>query len=216
MHRETIPDPVWRVLLGLSSLGSMRSGYLAGGSGLAVQLGHRVSVDLDFFFTQGSDHLDVLEELPPLQMSAIVMGQTTGHCVLMIDGVKVDFIRERIPLKHPPITLALGDATVKVADPVDIGRLKLFSIASRGSRKDFIDLYCLTREVMPLGDLLVEVMEDQKGIRFNRLLFLKGLVDFEEADREVSPVLLWDISWERVKEDLTRQVKGLVEGWGDG
>ncbi len=64
MHREAIPDSVWRVLLGLSALESMRSSYLAGGTGLAIQLGHRVSVDLGFFFPEGSDHLDVLEDLP--------------------------------------------------------------------------------------------------------------------------------------------------------
>ncbi len=216
MYRKTIPDTVWRVLLGLSSFGSMRSSYLAGGSGLALQLGHRVSVDLDFFFPQGSDYRDVLEELPSLEMSAIVMGQTSGHCELMIDGVKVDFIRERIPLKHPPNTLTLGDASVTVADPVDIGRLKLFSIASRGSKKDFIDLYCVTRAVLPLADLLAEVVEDQKGIRFNRLLFLKGLVDFEEADREVSPILLWDLSWVRVKEDLSKEVRQFAKEWAGG
>lgn len=211
MHREAIPDSVWRVLLGLSVLESVRSGYLAGGTGLAVQLGHRVSVDLDFFFPEGSDHLDVLDELPSLGMSATVMGQTPGHCELIIDGVKVDFIRERIPLTYPLKSLALDHGKVAVADPLDIGRMKLFSIASRGSRKDFIDLYCLTLERLPLERLLTNVEENRKGLHFNRLLFLKGLIDFEEADEEVQPTLLWDVSWDMVKEDLTKAVKRIME-----
>jgi hypothetical protein len=214
MHRETIPDSVWRLLLGLSRLGSMQSGYLAGGSGLAIQLGHRVSVDLDFFFPEGHAVPDVLDQLPALGMSATVMSQTPGHCELRINAVKVDLIRERFTLLRPLKVLTLENTTVHVADPVDIGRMKLFSIASRGNRKDFIDLYCLTRAVLPLGDLLALVVEDQRGLRFNPLLFLKGLIDFEEADQDVHPVLLWDISWEKVKEDLTKGVKRLAEEWG--
>lgn len=215
MFRKAIPDPVWRVLLGLSVLESLQSGYLAGGTGLAIQLGHRVSVDLDFFFPEGSDHLDVLEELPSLGMSATVISQTPGHCELIIDGVKVDFIRERIPLTCPPKRFSLDHGTVAIADPLDIGRMKLFSIARRGSRRDFIDLYCLTQEVLSLGDLLSRVIESHKSVRFNRLLFLKGLVDFEEADRDVQPVLFWEISWDGVKEALTREVRQLAEELGD-
>jgi len=213
MHREAIPDSVWRVLLGLSVLESLRSAYLAGGTGLAIQLGHRVSVDLDFFFPEGSDHRDVLEELPTLGMSATVMSQTLGHCEIMIDGIKVDFIRERIPLKYPLKSLTLDHGKVAIADPLDIGSMKLFAIASRGSRKDFIDLYCLTLQRLPLGELLSSVVENQKGLRFNSLLFLKGLIDFEEADQEVQPTLLWDLSWDTVKANLTKEVKRIAGEW---
>jgi len=197
----------------LSRLESIQSGYLAGGTGLAIQLGHRTSVDLHLFFPDGHAVRDVLDELPTLEMSGTVMSHTPGHCELMLSAVKVDLIRERISLQRPLRTLTLEDTTLHVADPVDIGRMKLFSIASRGSRKDFINLYCLTRAVLPLGDLLALVIEDQKGLRFNRLLFLKGLIDFEDADQDVQPVLLWDISWEGVKEHLTREVKRLAEEW---
>lgn len=214
MHRETIPDSVWRLLLGLSRLKSMQSGYLAGGSGLAIQLGHRVSVDLVFFFPGGFEVQDVLDELPALGMSTTVMSQTSGHVELMINAVKVeDLIRERIPLRYPLKTLPLEHTNLHVDDPVDIGRMKLLSIASRGSRKDFIDLHCLTSRILALGNLLALAAEHQKGLRFNRLLFLKGLIDFEDADQDVDPVLLWDIGLEKVKADLTREVKRLVEEW---
>ncbi len=98
-----------------------------------------------------------------------------------------------------------------MADPRDIGRMKILSIGSRGSKKDFVDLYCLTRKVIPLGSLLTLAMEEDHGVRYSKLLFLKGLVDFEEADRDADLRLLWDIGWEEVKQGLTDEVRQIAE-----
>jgi hypothetical protein len=146
-------------------------------------------------------------------MSATVVSQTAGHCELIINAVKVDLIRERMPLSLPLRVVTTETATFQMADPIDIGRMKLFSIASRGSRKDFIDLYCLTHSVLPLNELLNLVFEEQKGLRFNPLLFLKGLIDFEEAERDAQPILLWDLTWENVKTNLTEEVKRIARKW---
>ena len=164
MHREAIPDSVWGLLLGLSRLRSIQSCYLAVGTALAIQLGHRVSEDLGFFLREGLEYDEVLAELSALGMGGTVMSRTPAHCELMLNAVKVDFIRERIPLEHPLKSLDLGPAAINMAHAVDIGRMKLFSIASRGSRKDFIDLYCLTRVVIPLEDLLSVALERQNLI----------------------------------------------------
>lgn len=211
MHREALPDAVWELLLGLSRLRSIQSCYLAGGTALAIQLGHRVSAVLDFFLREGLEYDEVLADLPALGTGVTVMSRTSAHCELMLHAVKVDFVREMLPLRYPLQRLDLGPSTIHMAYAVDIGRMKLLSIASRGSRKDFIDLYCLTREVISLEDLLSLGLERERGLRFNPLLFLKGLIDFDEADQEVQPTLLWDISWDTVKKGLTKEVKELGE-----
>lgn len=79
MHREAIPDAVWTVLLGLTGLQSLRTAYLAGGTGLPLQLGHRVSFDLDFFLPVTIDYADVLTEISTFSKSVTVMSQTLGH-----------------------------------------------------------------------------------------------------------------------------------------
>lgn len=79
-----------------------------------------------------------------------------------------------------------------------------------GSKKDFVDLYCLTRKVIPLQSLLSLAMEEDHGVAYSKLLFLKGLVDFEEADRESDLRLLWDIDWEEVKKTMTEEVRGVA------
>ena len=53
-------------------------------------------------------------------------------------------------------------------------------------------------------------MEEDHGVRYSKLLFLKGLVDFEEADREAKLTLFWDIGWEEVKRCLTNEVKQIA------
>jgi hypothetical protein len=73
-----------------------------------------------------------------------------------------------------------------------------------------VDLYCLTRKVITLESLLTLAMEEDHGVRYSRLLFLKGLVDFEEADRDAGLTQLWDIGWEEVKKCLTDEVRHIA------
>jgi len=67
------------------------------------------------------------------------------------------------------------------------------------------------RKVISLESLLTLAMEEDHGVRYSRLLFLKGLVDFEEADRDADLTLLWDIGWEQVKKGLTMKVRQIAE-----
>jgi len=103
---------------------------------------------------------------------------------------------------------------IRIADPRDIGRMKILSIGSRGSKKDFVDLYCLTREFLTLESLVMMGMEEDRGVRYSKLLFLKGLVDFEEADQEPDLVMIWDISWEVVKKSLLEEVREIAKKIG--
>jgi Nucleotidyl transferase AbiEii toxin, Type IV TA system len=213
MYREAIPDPVWRLLLGLSGLNTMQSAYLAGGTALAIQLGHRISADLDFFAPQDIDYPALLDEIRELGINAVVIGRTPKHCELVVGAIRVDCLRERIPLRFALKSVVSEGGSFRMADMIDIGRMKLHSIAGRGGKKDFFDLYCLTRSAISLEELLKLAAEEQGTLRFSRLLFLKGLIDFEEAEREAPPVMLWKTDWEQVKAGLTDEVKQIGRNW---
>jgi len=189
----------------------MKTCYLGGGTALSLQLGHRISEDLDFFVVEEFDHLSFETAIKSKSLDTLVLNHSFGHTELIIQSVKVDLIRERIPLQFPPKPIDSQMANLRMADPRDIGRMKILSIGSRGSKKDFVDLYCLTRKVIPLYSLLTLAMEEDHGVRYSKLLFLKGLVDFEEADREADLRLLWDIGWEEVKQGLTDEVRQIAE-----
>jgi hypothetical protein len=213
MHTETVSDAMWRLLKRLDGCHELRSGYLGGGTALALQLGHRRSDDLDFFVPEAFNTPTLLRELGTIGLDITVLNQTSRHTELLIHSLKVDLIREQLPLKQPKKSIHPDIHSLKMADAVDIGFMKLIAIGSRGSRKDFVDLFCLTRNTIPLTSLIDLSIEENRGVKYSRLLFLKGLVDFEAADQEPDPLMIWDISWEDIKKILRKKVKEIASRW---
>jgi hypothetical protein len=189
----------------------MTYSYLGGGTALALQLGHRRSEDLDFFVTEEFNDLSFKQNIQLERLDTLVVNQTPNHTEMMIQSIKVDFVRERIPLKFPLKPIHPQTQRLNMADSRDIGRMKIISIGSRGSKKDFVDLYCLTRKIMTLESLIMMAMEEDRGLKYSKLLFLKGLVDFEEAEREGDLAMIWDIGWEEVKDGLMEDVKKIAK-----
>jgi len=135
-HAEVISAEVADTAGRLTGLEALRDFYLAGGTALALHLGHRRSVDLDFFSADPFNQdllVATLQALP--EFSLVAKSTQTLH--LNVSGTKVSFIGYSYPLLFP-LELFRGLA---VADVRDIACMKLSALASRGSRRDFIDLY---------------------------------------------------------------------------
>ncbi|MEI6649902.1 MAG: nucleotidyl transferase AbiEii/AbiGii toxin family protein [Candidatus Moraniibacteriota bacterium] len=211
MYPETIDPGTKRVLDTLTSLrqgsgvagvvpGFLDSFYLAGGTALAIELGHRRSIDLDFFSSEDfrpSDIRLVLSKAGEL----VVVGEDVGTLHITFDGVKVSFLRYRYRMLFD----AVGFEGVKLADERDIAAMKIDAIASRGSRKDFVDLFVLL-EKYTFQEILGFFEHKFEGIGFNTLHILKSLVFFEDAEGEPMPMMLRDISWEVVKKTIADAV----------
>jgi len=211
MHPETLPDSLWALLPRLDRIPGISNAYLGGGSALALFLGHRKSEDLDFFFPEDFEEAEFINRARLEKLDILLLHQSSAHTVLLVDKVKVDLIKEKMPLMFPLQPLHPQMTNLKIADPRDIGRMKILSIGSRGNRKDFIDLFCLTREVISLESLLSMSMEERPGIKYSKLHFLKGVVDFEEADLQSEPVMIWNMSWAEIKNALFEEVKQIAK-----
>ena len=210
MFTEAISAPLLKLLEKLSSIPGMAAFYLGGGTALALQLGHRRSEDLDFFIPERLDTASFLKTIAEATGNLLVLNQTPAHTELLIQDIKVDLIREPISPRFPLITIFPQTLDLKMADARDIGRMKLLAIGSRGSKKDFMDLYCLTRDVITLESLMAIAESEPKEVKYSRLLFLKGLVDFEEADQEPDPMMTWNRSWDEIKEGLKEEVRRIA------
>jgi hypothetical protein len=210
MFPNAISAHLLKLLERLNSITDMASSYLGGGTALALQLGHRRSRDLDFFISERLESVSFLKAIGKATGDLIVLNQTPAHTELLIQDIRVDLIKERISLRFPLIPIYPQTFDLKMADARDIGRMKLLAIGSRGSKKDFVDLFCLTREVITLESLIALAEGEPKEIKYSRLLFLKGLVDFEEADQEPDPMMIWNKSWEEIKEGLKEEVKRIA------
>ncbi|OGZ27671.1 MAG: hypothetical protein A2365_03435 [Candidatus Nealsonbacteria bacterium RIFOXYB1_FULL_40_15] len=174
--------------------------YLAGGTGLALQFGHRKSIDLDFFNPAPFSTAKLTERLSALGDLKINSKTEEDTLNCSLNGVLVSFFKYPYKLLFP---LAEYKG-VKIADFRDIACMKIDVISSRGSKKDFVDLYFILNKIS-LKELLTLFDKKYEGIKYNRMHLLKSLFYFDEAEKDPVPVMLEDIKWEDVKERIKRE-----------
>lgn len=147
-HPETITSRMEDALRALRKISVFSEAYLAGGTGLALRLGHRLSVDFDFFQSDPFDEEILLQRVQLLPGVAVVQrAPQTLH--LIVQEVKVSLLNYMYPLLFTPAEFM----NVLVADPRDIACMKITAIASHGSKRDFVDLYAAS-EHFGLSELM--------------------------------------------------------------
>lgn len=194
----------------LSAVETVRTFYLAGGTGLALQIGHRRSVDFDFFRPQSFEPQELLQQLRELGPLVARRGER-DTLTLDIDGVSTSFFAYAAPLLHP---LLDSPWSLHLAAIADVAAMKVAAIAGRGSRKDFVDLYFVCREAFTLEKVLALFDAKFRGIPYERYHVLKSLTFFEDAEAEPMPVMLQPASWEGIKQFFLREAPPLLRGHG--
>ena len=101
MYPEAISNPLWKLIQDLNPIADMTSLYLGGGTALALQIGHRKSDDLDFFRAEEFSISSFKKSVQLAGLEALFINQAPEHTELMIRSVKVDLMKERIPLQFP-------------------------------------------------------------------------------------------------------------------
>lgn len=172
---------------------------LVGGTALALQLGHRKSIDIDLFTTSDAD-VEVLFESLTNDFEFIEKVKTKGSLIGDIDAIKVDFIRFKYQFQYPLIE----EEGIRLLDMRDIAPMKIDAIAGRGSKKDFYDLYFLM-EIYSLEQILEWYTEKYQHATLFHVI--KSLAWFADADPQVSPALLGtNISWDKIKKRIEQEV----------
>jgi predicted nucleotidyltransferase component of viral defense system len=206
---NTITEDMKFVLNGFSQSELGKQFYLAGGTALALQIGHRRSVDLDFF----SATEDVPTIRPALE-EALASFDTTladsswGNLVYLVNNVRVGFYGYGYQLIAPLVERE----SLKLASMKDIGLMKLDALLSRAARKDFYDLYFVCQEI-PLKSLLDLAPKKYPSVRDFETQVIKRLVYFDTAENEFDPRLLQPVTWQTVKEYFVLQAKEIGQDW---
>lgn len=183
--------------------------YLAGSAALALYLDHRPVRDLDLMTPAnrltGPERRDLLADLLDADPSFEVETARDGFLYVRAgSGVAVRFFHYPYPLVAPEEELD----GLPVASTVDLGLMKIGAIISRGTRRDFVDLFLLTRQ-LPLEALLERSLDKFGHVRDFPLQALKGLADFSLAEDEPMPKLNEPLDWEEVRGRLEEEVKRL-------
>jgi predicted nucleotidyltransferase component of viral defense system len=210
VHWEAITQEMRELLRFIGQQPFARRFYLAGGTALALRLGHRRSVDLDFFSETDqvgrASRQEILRTLDPLSPQALE--DVDGNLLLRVSGLHVGFFSYGYPLLEPTDSVE----GVAVASLVDVGLMKLDALITRGSRKDFYDVYAIARQI-PLADLLSLAQGKYPHVRDFELMAVESLVLFDNADRDVQPDLLLDLPWEQVRQFFIDQARDLGKTW---
>lgn len=178
---------------------------LAGGTGLALQLGHRISEDFDFFRTQGMETGALFAALGEAAPCTTLHADERTLTVLML-GVKLSFFQLSDPFLFPAVPYAF----FSVADLRDIALMKLLAATNRGSRRDFVDLYTILRSGPSLHDYLRLLPRKYGHGRLNPYQVVMSLTYFDDAEAEPMPHMLVPFDWSECKEFFVREVRSLV------
>ena len=205
-HLKVLPPlqlQLWNDFQPQSDFLNSQGFYLAGGTALALQMGHRQSLDFDFF-SQKSDVADPLSERLQ-QFPNFLLRETDADTIhAEIAGVKVSFIGH---YKYPLVAECATLGTIRLAGILDIGLMKLLAITHRATFRDYLDLAIILRDKIPLPELL-QASTKKYGGHFNVMICLKALVSFQDVDQEEPKILDLKLksSWQDILTQAVKQV----------
>lgn len=204
MFTKTLLPDTLRAIKLTSTIPIVQRAYLAGGTALALQLGHRISVDLDFFTEEKFDEdivatgLSRFDEFKEDRRDwATVLGWI-GKTRFSIFYYKPKLIDKLIPYEG-----------IQLASKKDIAAMKLHALSDRGFRRDFIDLFFLVKDFSL--DEMLEFYSEKYGLADDKLYsVIKGLGYFNDAIDEI-PNMLIPVDWDEVKEFFKKETKRLAK-----
>lgn len=202
LHKSTIYPATLGLLKTLMQLPALTDFNLAGGTALALQIGHRISVDLDFFGDADFESIEILDSLRDIAQVSI-LSQSRAILILNLNGVKTDIVRYRYPLLAPVKEIE----GVRLVSTLDIGAMKLAAITNRGRKRDFFDLFFL------LQHYSLRALFDAYNAKYadgSEFLALKSILYFEDAEEDDMPnVFNAFVTWELVKNSIRDAVRSL-------
>lgn len=201
LQTQTVSPELLELLIWLMNEKTFADFSLAGGTSLALQIGHRNSVDIDLFGRSEIQHdlfFDVLGEYGNVEVSR----NTKNIFISEVNGIKVDFVN----YKYPVLDKFMVVNGVRMFSKKDIAAMKIGAITGRGSKKDFIDLYFLLEDFS-----LREILDfyNQKYYDGSEFMALKSLTYFDDADSQPQPKMFKEFNWEKCKNFILEETRKL-------
>jgi predicted nucleotidyltransferase component of viral defense system len=181
--------------------------YLAGGTALALQIGHRTSVDFDFYSQNEFSAVDLLYRIQQISKKVVLIQHESHTLILKVNGVEISLFRYPYSL----LRRLVETEYVSMASLEDIAAMKMVAIAQRGIRRDFVDLYFLMKL---LGLKKIFRLTKKKYPPFNEYVGLQSITYFTDAEnlsieRKIS--MYNSVPWEKIKKFMIAEAKKFKE-----
>lgn len=196
--KTLLPDTVRAIKL-VAKIPAIKSAYLAGGTSLALQIGHRVSVDLDFFTKKDFDEKILEQELSKLKefkKEGVAWKTVWGE----IGKTKFSMFYYEYPLLRDVVNFS----GIKLASLEDIAAMKVQALVDRGTKRDFIDLYFLSKK-FSLEEMLKFYDKKYGDLKEKSYHILRSLNYFRDADIDPEPKMIEKINWNEIKRFFHNQ-----------
>lgn len=199
LQLRTILSDTLELLRDIQQLPCAKDFRLVGGTALALQYGHRQSVDLDFFGVLPDDAEQMENQLQSIGQVNILKTSSRIR-IYQINGIKVDFVDYS---RYAWIDSVVIDDGIIMASPKDIAAMKVNAIEGRGTKKDFIDIFLLLQHYS-----LNEILEFYSAKYPEHSVFraLKSLTYFEDANEQIPPKTFDLPMWEDIKKSILSAV----------
>lgn len=202
MH-ENILNPEQKSNLELlGKIPEIKNFYLAGGTALALQIGHRYSVDLDFFIAQKFSTAKLLKKLLA-HPNCVKQSLSEGTLYIALNNVSCSFIVYLYPLIDQTVPSPWG---IQLASIVDIGAMKINAIGGRGYRRDFVDLYFLA-QIRPLPVIWEDFKKRYANTGLSTFHVLKSLTYFVDAEKDPLPNMIKRVDWKKIRAFFEKETK---------
>ncbi|WKZ25738.1 MAG: nucleotidyl transferase AbiEii/AbiGii toxin family protein [bacterium] len=179
--------------------------YLAGGTSLALLIGHRTSVDFDFFIQKHFDSAKLVDKISKVFGSDAKVTLIEKDTVfVIIKDVECSFFWYQYPL----IDKVKTEIGINLAGLKDIAAMKLLSVSHRPAKRDYIDIFYLLNN-FSLEEMMTFAYRKYKN--FNEYLILRALTYYDDAEGKETKrsIKLLDpnFSWQEAKTVITNEVK---------
>ena len=203
LQTETVERSTFELLKMLMNDERLSDFILAGGTNLALQIGHRKSVDLDLFTYQAFETEELIDYLQKQYDLQVDRKKERSTIVGRIAEVKIDMIAHIYPLLQPPFV----EDEIRMYSLQDIVCMKLVAISDNGTRlKDFVDIAYLSTK-MSLNNMLF--LYEKKYNHPNYFHALRGLSYFEDIDFSTTIDLCngKQFKWEKIEQRIREMIK---------
>ncbi len=206
MHTECLTASALKVLKTLKKIVLTDNFVLAGGTGIALQLGHRKSADFDFFTDRSFSNEKLFRKIRFLDFDVQTLQEEQGTLTLTASGVKVSFSQTPYPFLDEPVRLK----GIPIAGLIDIASMKILAITQRGAKRDFVDLYFILQNV-PFRKIAMNMIGRFGSERINPVVTGKALVYFRDAESDPEPEYLTKKrEWKTIKKFYADHVQQFV------
>ena len=184
--------------------------HLVGSTALSLQLGHRISIDLDLFTSKDFDTENILVEIRKKKNIQVVRQNEQNSSMLNVECpinskeyVKVDVVKNPYPL----LGNVRNEEGLRMLSYEDIIPMKLSAITNRDTKKDLFNIYELLK-LYSIEDMFLFFKRKFPDIKHFHVL--KSLTSFEDAENDFAPISVNNTDWSMVNEKIEQKVTSFL------